>query len=160
MAYRSTSVVRFVAAEPEVIWPLVSDPRWISAAGDHPVTVEPDAGSSTALTAVGDSWVEVHGEECDNDRVRWRVVASEAPGLIRIAGSQRGVRQVAEYKIVSTPGGALVKERIVFSPSFAGRPGQQVLPWLLLGTGLLAKFASGMNDIFDSLDKAVAAPKG
>ena len=46
------------------------------------------------------------------------------------------------------------------SPALTGRFPQQVLPWLLLGTGLLAKVAKGMTDTLDQLAAELNAKTG
>jgi Polyketide cyclase / dehydrase and lipid transport len=139
---------RPLKADRATIWSYLVEPDKLANSEDHPVEIQ---SSKQVCDQVGDHWTEVHGAECDHDRVRWTVVACKAPLEYSIEGKQRGVRQRVTYLIAPGDGETAVVERIDFSLSLAGRFPQQILPWLLLGTGVLAKVGKGMSDTLDRL---------
>lgn len=142
-----------IAAPADRIWPLLVDPRPLASAGEHPVTVELPEGF---LGVEGDQWVEVHGPECDDDRVPCRVLVATPFDLLRVSSKQRGIRQTIEHRLTSHGDHTFVEETITFAPTFAGRPLQHLMPWCLLVTGLLAWVARGMSDTLDLIEAAVA----
>jgi Polyketide cyclase / dehydrase and lipid transport len=148
MGYRHVQDERLLKAEPETIWRFLVEPSESSKSESHPVVVE---SLKQLCDHVGDCWTEVHGAECDHDRVEWRVVSANAPHHYAYVGKQRGIKQRVAYALTPGGEGTTVVERIDFSPALTGRFPQQILPWLLLGTGLLAKVAKGMTDTLDQL---------
>jgi Polyketide cyclase / dehydrase and lipid transport len=154
MGYRYFENEQVLKSAPATIWGFLVDPAKLPHSPDHPVGIE---SSKTVCDRVGDHWTEVHGAECDHDRIRWSVVASDAPLRYCVEGRQRGIKQRVTYTLTPGDGGTTVVERIDFSLSLAGRFPQQVLSWLMLGTGLLAKVGKGMSDTLDRLADAIAA---
>lgn len=145
MGYRSFENTRELAVSPEELWPYVIDPISLAGEGRHPVEAEAETPINGA---VGDTWIERHGPECDNDVVRWSVTRCEPKRLYEFRGSQRGVAQRVTYSIEPTADGkgSVVTERIVFSLGFAGKPTQHILPWILLVTGILARVGDEGNE--------------
>jgi len=156
MGYRSIETVRVIPAPPEAIWPYLIDPGKLSDIGDHHVDIESDR---TLTGARGESWVEQHGPECDDDRVKWTVIESDTLARYRIRGRQRGITQVVDYSVEPVTGGSRVTERIVFSPSLAGAFGQQFLPWALLGSGLLGKLSQEQATTLEDMEREIAASR-
>ncbi|MGY4645241.1 SRPBCC family protein [Cellulomonas sp. URHB0016] len=155
MAYRSFEQVHWFAAEPDRVWDLLVDPVTIVELEEHGSRVEPLV---SAPVTVGDRWTEVHGAECDGDRVPWRVVASSIGSSLVEVGSQRGVRQTITSTIHPHDGGTLLTVKVVFSPGLSGRPGQQVLPWLLLAVGLLGKLGAAQESpLFANMERRLSA---
>lgn len=140
MGYRSFTNNRSIETTPERLWAMLLDPRAMSQFADHPVTVEP---SGPLQGVVGETWTETHGPECDDDRVHCVIVDVDHARRLRLSTRQRGVKQTVEYTLTSIDGARTeLQERIVFAPTFAGKPGQHPISWLLLVTGLLAKLGN------------------
>jgi hypothetical protein len=154
MAYRSITDQRFIRADPASIWPYLAEPRKLAGVGDHPVEIE---SAHQKCDGIGDTWVEVHGAECDHQRVPWRVISAEYPRMYRCVGRQIGIKQTVEFTVTPVEDGSLVRHRIVFSPTLTGRSPEQLLTWLMLATGLLARVAKGMSDALDDLQLAADA---
>lgn len=152
MAYRSVTEGRFIAAPPSRIWPYLADPRALAGHGEHTVSIEPD---QVYTGAAGETWTEIHGPECDNDRVPCRVVSSVPEQTLTVATRQRGVKQTIEYTLTEVPAGTWVEEHITFSPVFEGELNQRLVSWSLLFTGLLAWAAKGMSETLSLLEQQV-----
>lgn len=138
---------RSIETSADRLWALLLNPQAMSEFAEHPVSVEP---GGPLQGVVGETWTETHGPECDDDRVQCRLVAVDHLRRLRLITKQRGVKQTVEYTLTPVHGaGIALQERIVFAPTFAGKPGQQIISWLLLLSGLLAKFG---NDEGKSLE--------
>ena len=143
---------RIIETTPDRLWAILLDPVAMSEFADHPVSVEP---SGRLQGAVGETWTEMHGPECDDDRVQCVLVAVEPARRLRLRTKQRGVEQTVEYTLTPMDGSRTeLQERIVFTPTFAGRPGQHIVSWLLLVTGLLAKLGNDEGRSLEALARA------
>ncbi|KRC59272.1 hypothetical protein ASE14_16075 [Agromyces sp. Root81] len=153
MGYRSFTNSRSIETTPDRLWAMLLDPRSMSVFADHPVSVAP---SGPLQGVVGEAWTETHGPECDDDRVRCVLVAVERSRRLRLRTKQRGVEQTVEYTLTPVDGARTeLRERIVFAPTFAGKPGQHIISWLLLLTGLLAKLGNDEGKSLEALARAV-----
>ncbi|KRC61556.1 hypothetical protein ASE14_11965 [Agromyces sp. Root81] len=158
MGYRSFTNSRSIEATPDQLWPILLDPSAMSVFAEHPVTVEP--GGSLQGVA-GETWTETHGPECDDDRVLCKLVTVDRLRRLRLSTKQRGIKQTVEYTLTPIDGVRTeLQERIVFAPTFAGEPGQQAISWLLLLTGLLAKFGNDAGKSLESLARSVTREDG
>lgn len=79
-----------VPAPVQKVWDHVVDPVAAAESWSHPVTVELGPGP---VGAVGSTWTETHGEECDFDVVPHRVEAVEPGRSLTVENWQSGVRQ-------------------------------------------------------------------
>ncbi|MFF2271600.1 SRPBCC family protein [Agromyces sp. NPDC058136] len=155
MGYRSFTNSRSIETTPDRLWEILLDPSAMSEFADHPVLVEP-AGPLQGV--VGETWAETHGPECDDDRVQCKLIAVDAQRRLRLSVKQRGVKQTVEYTLTPIDGSRTeLQERIVFAPTFAGKPGQHVVSWLLLVTGLLAKFGDDEGESLEALARAATS---
>ena len=118
MGYRSFEQGHWFAAEPDRVWRLLVDPVAIVELDEHGSRVEPPIA---APVTVGDRWTEVHGDECDGDRVPWRVVALSVGSSITEVGAQRGIRQTVTSTVHPHDGGTWLTVKVVFAPGVAGR---------------------------------------
>ena len=134
VGYRTSTDVYFLDAPPERVWELVADPTVIEELVAHGVTFEPERHGPAS---VGETWVEVHGPECNGDRVPWTVVEARAPELIRLHGWQSGMRQEATYELSPHDGGTMLRTRLTLTPTLRGRSKERPLTWLLFATGVL-----------------------
>ncbi len=82
----------------------------------HGVTFEPEISGPVST---GDTWVEVHGEECDGERVPWEAVEARAPEFLRMDGWQTGIRQTATYELRPHDGGTMLRTTLTMTPTFA-----------------------------------------
>jgi hypothetical protein len=155
VGYRSFEKGHWFAADPDRVWRLLVDPAALVELEGHGARVEPQV---SAPVTVGDRWTEVHGTECDGDRVPWRVAALSLGSSVTQVGVQRGIRQTVTSTIHPHDGGTWLTQRVVFSPGVAGRPGQQVLPWLLLVLGLLGRLGAAQESpLFANMDRRLSA---
>ena len=134
MGYRTSTDVYFLDASPERVWALVADPTVIEELVAHGVTFEPERSGPVST---GDTWVEVHGPECDGDRVPWTAVEARAPELVRLHGWQSGMRQESTFELTPHDGGTMLRTRLTLTPSLRGRSKERPLTWLLFAVGLL-----------------------
>lgn len=158
MGYRSFTNSRSIETTPDRLWAILLDARAMSEFAEHPVSVEP---SGPLQGVVGETWTETHGPECDDDRVQCKLVAVDRPRRLRLSTKQRGVKQTVEYTLMPIDGARTeLQERIVFAPTLAGKPGQHVISWLLLLTGLLAKLGNDEGKSLDALARAATRDDG
>ena len=152
MGYRSFTNSRRIETTPDRLWAMLLDPRAMSQFADHPVSVEPNG---SLRGTVGETWIETHGPECDDDRVHCVIIDVDRSRRLRLSTKQRGVKQTVEYTLTSIDGARTeLEERIVFAPTFAGKPGQHLASWLLLVTGLLAKLGNDEGRSLEALARA------
>ena len=118
MGYRTSTDVYFLDAPPEKVWTLVADPTVIEELVAHGVTFEPELQGPVST---GDTWVEVHGPECDDDRVPWEVVEARAPEVVRLHGWQSGMRQESTFELTPHDGGTILRTRLTLTPTLRGR---------------------------------------
>ena len=144
MGYRTSSDVYFLDAPPEKVWSLVADPTVIEELVAHGVTFEPELHGPVST---GDTWVEVHGPECDGDRVPWTVVEARAPQLVRLRGWQSGMRQESTFELTPHDGGTMLRSRLTLTPSLRGRSRQRPLTWLFFAVGLLGWMVAREPDL-------------
>ena len=144
MGYRTSKDVYFVDAPPEKVWPLVADPTVIEELVAHGVTFEPELRGPVST---GDTWVEVHGPECDDDRVPWKVVEARAPELVRLHGWQSGMRLESTFELSPHDGGTMLRNSLTLTPTLRGRSKQRPLTWLLFAVGLLGWMVAREPDL-------------
>ena len=144
MGYRTSTDVYFLDAPPEKVWTLVADPTVIEELVAHGVTFEPELSGPVST---GDAWVEVHGPECDDDRVPWEVVEARAPEVVRLRGWQSGMRQESTFELTPHDGGTMLRSRLTLTPSLRGRSKQRPLTWLLFAVGLLGWMVAREPDL-------------
>lgn len=155
--YRTVLEEGIVEAVPSAIWRVLTDPVAMVTVDDHPV----DVVELTGLPSVaGARWVEVHEPSCGNDRVQVRVTRSDENIRQVLQLWQRGICMTIDRRLEQvTADSTRVAVTTSYRPSLAGRPGQQVLPWLLLAIGVMPKLAADSDDAwFDRLREA-AHPK-
>ena len=144
VGYRTSTDVYFLDAPPERVWALVADPTVVEELVAHGVTFEPPLGGPVST---GDTWVEVHGAECDDDRVPWTAVEARAPELLRLHGLQSGMRQESTYELSPHDGGTMLRTRLTLTPTLRGRSKQRPLTWLLFAVGILGWMVTREPDL-------------
>ncbi|MFK4789726.1 hypothetical protein [Microbacterium sp. ZW T5_56] len=155
--YRTVLEEGVVSATPSEIWHVLTDPVAMVTVDDHPVDVVEPSGDPRVA---GSRWIEVHEPSCGNDRVRVRVARSEDDTHQVLQLWQRGICMTIDRRLEHiTADSTRVVVTTSYRPALAGRPGQQVLPWLLLAIGVMPKLAADSDDAwFDRLGEA-ARPK-
>ncbi|WP_133162995.1 SRPBCC family protein [Arthrobacter glacialis] len=143
MGYSSFSNSGYFSGRPETLWASFVDPAISAEYVEHKTTFF--ANKHFALEA-GNSWSEHHGEECDFDVVTWTITNYVPESTMDFHGKQRGIRQRVRMTIEPVDAGYRLTETIRFSPAFKGKFGPSVLSWLLLVTGLLAKFGDDKGE--------------
>ncbi|MDH6679906.1 hypothetical protein M2284_004131 [Rhodococcus sp. LBL1] len=154
MGYASFTNWRRLEGDPDVIWHSFTHPAETALYEEH--KTETVLSPDFAMTA-GHSWDSKHGEECDFDVVRWTIARHVPNEVFEFSGKQRGIRQTVVLTMEPTDGGHIVTETIRFRPALEGKPGAQLLSWLLLATGLLAKVGDDHGENLDLLEEHVAA---
>lgn len=154
MGYASFTNRRRLDGDPDVIWHAFTHPMETGLYEEH--KTETVLGPDFAMAA-GHGWDSKHGEECDFDVVRWTITRHVPNEVFEFSGKQRGIRQDVVLTMEPTDGGHIVTETIHFRPTLAGKPGAQLLSWLLLATGLLAKVGNDRGENLGLLEQHVAA---
>lgn len=140
MPYRSISSNHEFAYTPQKIWDFLIDPETTHKFQKNLCYyVELN---SPLKGEKGESWTEIHnGESCAGDVVVQKIVSIEKYKFIKFYGFQTGIKQTITQTLEPTANGCIMHEKIVFSPAFAGKFGLSLVSWLMLGTGILARFA-------------------
>ncbi|WP_174565190.1 SRPBCC family protein [Rhodococcus zopfii] len=154
MGYASFTNWRRLEGDPDLIWHAFTHPVETARYEEH--TTETVLPPDFAMAA-GHSWDSKHGEECDFDVVRWTITRHVPNEVFEFSGKQRGIRQDVVLTMAPTDGGHIVTETIRFRPTLAGKPGAQLLSWLLLVTGLLGKVGDDHGQNLDLLEQHIAA---
>lgn len=151
--YRTVLEEGVVEAAPTDVWHVLTDPVAMVAVDDHPVEVVEVSG---APSVAGSRWTEVHEPSCGSDRVRVRVARSDENTRQVLQLWQRGIRMTIDRRLEQvTAETTRVVVTTSYQPALAGRPGQQILPWLLLAIGVMPKLAADSDDAwFDRLREA------
>lgn len=144
MGYRTSTDVYFLDAPPERVWRVVADPTVIEELVAHGVTFEPELRGPVST---GDTWVEVHGPECDGDRVPWEVVEARAPELVRLHGWQSGIRQEVTHALSAHDGGTMLRTTLTLTPTLRGRSKERPRTWLLFAVGVLGWMVAREPDL-------------
>ena len=144
MGYRTSTDVYFLDAPPERVWELVADPTVIEELVAHGVTFEP---APDGPVSTGDTWVEVHGPECNDDRVPWKVVEARPPQIVRLHGWQSGMRQESTFELTPHDGGTILRTRLTLTPTLRGRSKERPLTWLLFAVGILGWMVAREPDL-------------
>jgi hypothetical protein len=154
MGYASFTNCRRLEGDPDVIWHAFTHPVESGLYEEHKTetVLPPDFAM-----AAGHSWDSKHGAECDFDVVRWTIARHVPNTVFEFSGKQRGIRQDVVLAMEPTDGGHIVTETIRFRPAFAGPLGAQLVCWLLLATGLLAKVGDDHGETLDLLEEHLAA---
>ncbi|WP_458682735.1 SRPBCC family protein [Prescottella equi] len=153
MGYASFTNWRRLEGDPEVIWHAFTHPSETAQYEDH--QTETVLGPDFDMAA-GHSWDSKHGEECDFDVVRWTITRHIPNERFEFTGKQRGIRQNVVLTMEPTDHGHILTETIHFRPAIDGKPGTQLLSWLLLSTGLLAKVGNDHGENLDLLEQHIA----
>ncbi|MDH6195959.1 hypothetical protein M2272_002599 [Mycobacterium frederiksbergense] len=154
MGYASFTNWRRLEGDPDLIWHALTHPAETQQYEEH--KTETVLGPNFTMAA-GHSWESKHGEECDHDVVRWTITRHVPGKVFEFTGKQRGIRQNVLLTMESADGGHIVTESIRFRPALAGRPGAQLLSWLLVATGLLAKVGDDHGENLDLLEQHLAS---
>ncbi|MGW6379550.1 hypothetical protein ACWFRB_26125 [Rhodococcus sp. NPDC055112] len=154
MGYASFTNWRLLEGDPDAIWHAFTHPTESGLYEEH--KTETVLGPDFEMAA-GHGWDSKHGEECDFDVVRWTITRHEPNRVLEFSGKQRGIRQDVVLTMEPGDGGHVVTETIRFRPAFKGKPGAQLLSWLLLTTGLLAKVGDDHGETLDLLEEHIAA---
>jgi len=162
MSYRSISSNYEFSYTPEQIWEFLINPETTHKFQKnlcYYVEI-----NSTLKGEKGESWTEIHnGESCTGDVVVQKIEAIEKYKFLKFAGVQTGIKQTITQTLTPTAEGCEMKEKIVFSPAFSGKFGMTLLSWLMLATGLLARFAKDPEaDLhwYQKLEEALGAKHG
>ncbi|WJJ14574.1 SRPBCC domain-containing protein (plasmid) [Prescottella equi] len=153
MGYVSFTNRRRLEGDPEVIWRAFTHPLETAQYEDH--QTETVLGPDFDMVA-GHSWDNKHGEECDFDVVRWTITRHVPNEVFEFTGKQRGIRQNVVLTMEPADRGHILTETIHFRPAIDGKLGTQLLSWLLLSTGLLAKVGNDHGENLDLLEKYIA----
>ncbi|WP_430334205.1 SRPBCC domain-containing protein [Rhodococcus sp. ACT016] len=154
MGYASFTNWRRLEGDPNLIWHAFTHPSETAQYEEH--KTETVLGPDFAMAA-GDCWDSKHGEECDLDVVRWTITRHVPNEVFEFTGKQRGIRQNVMLTMEPADCGHIVTETIHFRPAFDGKLGTQLLSWLLLATGLLAKLGDDRGENLDLLEAHIAA---
>lgn len=140
MSYRSISSNYEFSYKPEQIWEFLINPQTTHKFQKNLCYyVELN---SPLKGEKGESWTEIHnGESCTGDVVVQKITEIEKYKFIKFSGLQTGIKQTITQTLETTANGCIMHEKIVFSPAFSGKFGTSLLSWVLLATGLLARFA-------------------
>ncbi len=154
MGYASFTNRRTLEGDPDLIWHAFTHPVETSLYEEHKTeaVLPPDFEM-----AAGHGWDSKHGAECDFDVVRWTIVRHVPNEVFEISGKQRGIRQNVVLTMEPADGGHLVTETVRFRPALGGKPGAQLLSWLLLATGLLGRVGDDHGENLDLLAEHIAA---
>ncbi|OYD61145.1 hypothetical protein BDB13_6091 [Rhodococcus sp. OK302] len=152
MGYASFTNSRRLEGNPDLIWHAFTHPVESGLYEEH--KTETVLWPDFSMTA-GHGWDSRHGEECDFDVVRWTITRHVPNAVFEFSGKQRGIRQNVVLSMEPADGGHIVTETIRFRPAFEGKPGAQLLSWMLLVTGLLAKVGDDHGDSLDLLEQHV-----
>ncbi|MFF5794675.1 hypothetical protein ACFY5D_21735 [Paeniglutamicibacter sp. NPDC012692] len=148
MGYSSFSNSGYFEGDPEIIWAAFADPSISNDYAEHKTTFVPGTGF---VLAAGSAWDEQHGEECEFDVVSWTITKHVPGSVMEFRGKQRGIRPRVRLGMEPDGSGYRLTESILMSPAIAGKIGASVLSWLLLATGVLAKFGDDKGQSFDLL---------
>ncbi|GAA4483468.1 hypothetical protein GCM10023094_35060 [Rhodococcus olei] len=154
MGYASFTNWRRLEGDPDLIWHAFTHPAETELYEAH--RTETVLGHDFTMAA-GHGWDSKHGAECDFDVVRWTITRHVPNEVFEFSGTQRGIRQDVLLTMEPADGGHIVTETIRFRPALAGKPGTQLLSWLLLATGLLAKVGDDHGENLDLLEQHIAA---
>lgn len=150
MGYASFSNWRRLEGDRHTIWNAFTHPMECQKYEEHKTeTVLPPDFEMAA----GQSWDSRHGEECDFDVVRWSITKYVPNEVVEYSGKQRGIRQQVALTMEPEGNGYVLTETIRFRPAFAGHLGSQLVSWLLLASGLLAKVGDDKGEFLDLLDE-------
>lgn len=162
MSYRSISSNYEFSYTPEQIWEFLIAPQ-ITHQFQKNLCYYIEL-NSPLKGEKGESWTEIHnGESCTGDVVVQKIIALEPNKFIKFAGLQTGIKQTITQTLMPTTEGCQMNEKIIFSPAFAGKFGMGLLSWILLATGLLARFAKDPEaDLhwYQKLEEALDAKYG
>lgn len=139
-SYMKTMVQYQSQYQPRQIWERLVHPKYAVRFAKKPC-YHNDIPEGFVLEK-GSQWIEIHtGDDCQGDIVTCRITAVKACEYLTFVSYQTGIKTTSTYQLLANSSGTLVTETHHYRPSFKKIRPLSLMAWLMLGTGLLTRFA-------------------